>query len=83
MLEHEQGAERVDAEGQQGVVGVDLDERLLRERHAWEDEGWGGVGKTSAHAAAATTEGSSRTRHEFINSVLENTIFKMPEQVLK
>ena len=24
MLEHEQGAERVDAEGQQGVVGVDL-----------------------------------------------------------
>ena len=39
MLEHEQGAERVDTEGQQGVVGVDLDGRLLRERHAWEDEG--------------------------------------------
>lgn len=68
MLDHEQGAGRVDAEGQQGVVGVDLDERLLRERHAWEDEGewrrWGGVGKASAHAAAATTEGSSRMRHE-------------------
>ena len=39
MLEHEQGAERVNAEGQQGVVGIDIDERLLRERHAWEDKG--------------------------------------------
>lgn len=40
MLEHEQGAERVDAEGQQGVVGVDLGGRLLREQHEVETMGW-------------------------------------------
>jgi len=39
VLEHEQGAGRFGAEGQQGVVGVDLGGRLLREQHAWEDEG--------------------------------------------
>ena len=32
MLEHEQGAGRVGAKGQQGVGG------RLREQHAWEDE---------------------------------------------
>ena len=39
MFEHDQGAERIGVEGQQGVVGVDLGRQLLREQHAWEDEG--------------------------------------------
>lgn len=31
VLEHDHGAERVGAEGQQGIVGVDLGRQLLRE----------------------------------------------------